>query len=1025
MMRISLVTVLFIFAAGAVLAQKDAAPKWLDTIPPRIETTPQKRYQATPFFITLEANEEATIWFGVNSSENMGEYTKSINVATAGITVIYFYGEDMYGNRSRTDTAAYILDFQPPQIRIKPDPGLYSSKIILQITADEPCRFYRHADPDAVNMIPVEDAFIIDREFKGYISAVDMAGNRSRTEELSYHVDTSSVAVTIQPPAGIYNAIVPVSFKASKNATVFYTFDPHTTAESFTPYHEPVFCPYGISLVRYYARSKSGRESIVMRANYVIDTIPPRIKSNVKTGENCDTVELSTKEQAEIRYSSDKNASFEQSAVYTAPLLFYHTGRAYVKASARDRAGNMSSLFRWEYKYDKVPPVVSASHPSGTYTKTFTLILKASEPSSIYYTLDGSSPAKKSFLYRNGIPVSKSGITTIRYCAVDEADNLSDEGRLQFTLDFSPPRVVARLEAGEAEGEYLVSLRTIESGRIFYETGDKIPTFSSPVYTSRIVMTSGQVLRYFAVDDAGNASEIVTMDDLQKPVVSVYPEGGVYRRHIAIGFSKSMESEIFWRIPPDTTFRTYKDSIALKQEGMHTFEYYSRSVTGFKSPIRQVQYLLDWTPPRVTISVKKGMSDSMTVFFECSENASIYYTYDGTSPFFSATTRNAGNKFTKSNDRISIYRGAEAKLAFFAEDAAGNQGAISVVDIFRPSAIPNIQPGKDRVHNRILSLSLHSYDDRSQIYYEHHGKTPTIQSPVFKEPVTLLRSDTITAFVVDASGYHGKIDTFVYHIDLPPSPHFTFAPQVLSAGAEVTFNASGTIDYESRPADLVYRWDFDGDGAMEVQRKGEPLVRYTYPEAGTFNATLEVVDQMKRSAKISHEVSVRGICPEDMVFVPREAGRSMCIDRYEWPNKKGGVPLVEVSWVRAKMYCHDVGKRLCTADEWQYACSGRDQKKIKGGGTLGRYPYGAQYKEGVCPAEGDEIYKSGEFKNCNERFGTGDMVGNVWEWVADKNNGSPVIMGGSFKYGSKAHCGLSSESSFTTESKITGFRCCK
>ena len=124
------------------------------------------------------------------------------------------------------------------------------------------------------------------------------------------------------------------------------------------------------------------------------------------------------------------------------------------------------------------------------------------------------------------------------------------------------------------------------------------------------------------------------------------------------------------------------------------------------------------------------------------------------------------------------------------------------------------------------------------------------------------------------------------------------------------------------------------------------------------------------------------------------------------------------------MHCYDEGKRLCTAEEWQYTCSGRVQKKVQGT-TLGRYPYGIHYDAGRCPTEGEKMYKSGQFPECKETFGTFDMLGNVWEWVADEQNGSPVIVGGSFKYGNKAHCGLSSESSLTAESQYTGFRCCK
>ena len=49
-----------------------------------------------------------------------------------------------------------------------------------------------------------------------------------------------------------------------------------------------------------------------------------------------------------------------------------------------------------------------------------------------------------------------------------------------------------------------------------------------------------------------------------------------------------------------------------------------------------------------------------------------------------------------------------------------------------------------------------------------------------------------------------------------------------------------------------------------------------------------------------------------------------CVDRYEWPNKKGELPLLLVSWMDAKKMCEDAGKRLCTVAEFDFACEGPD-----------------------------------------------------------------------------------------------------
>jgi hypothetical protein len=112
------------------------------------------------------------------------------------------------------------------------------------------------------------------------------------------------------------------------------------------------------------------------------------------------------------------------------------------------------------------------------------------------------------------------------------------------------------------------------------------------------------------------------------------------------------------------------------KEGIFSLEYYSETPAGLKSPIRRNEYAIDMTPPHISLNVKKGLRDSISVFFESSKNATIYYTIDGSSPAYSATTRTLANKFLRSQDRLSILRKADVKLAFFAEERHHGIGSV-------------------------------------------------------------------------------------------------------------------------------------------------------------------------------------------------------------------------------------------------------------------------------------------------------------------------------------------------------------
>jgi formylglycine-generating enzyme required for sulfatase activity len=134
--------------------------------------------------------------------------------------------------------------------------------------------------------------------------------------------------------------------------------------------------------------------------------------------------------------------------------------------------------------------------------------------------------------------------------------------------------------------------------------------------------------------------------------------------------------------------------------------------------------------------------------------------------------------------------------------------------------------------------------------------------------------------------------------------------------------------------------------------------------------------------------------------------RHFCIDRYEWPNKKGERPSVMVSWYQARDACKAQGKRLCRDGEWTLACEGREHLP---------YPYGYQRNSAACnidkphpdvdenaianprtrDAEVARLWQgepSGTRPACVSPFGVYDMTGNVDEWVVNES-GHPYASG--------------------------------
>jgi hypothetical protein len=134
-------------------------------------------------------------------------------------------------------------------------------------------------------------------------------------------------------------------------------------------------------------------------------------------------------------------------------------------------------------------------------------------------------------------------------------------------------------------------------------------------------------------------------------------------------------------------------------------------------------------------------------------------------------------------------------------------------------------------------------------------------------------------------------------------------------------------------------------------------------------------------------------CPKGMILVDMPPGKTdvpffkVCIDKYEYPNKRGTLPQGNLSFEDARRLCEADGKRLCTAEEWQWACSGREGYP---------YPYGWVLDTKVCNSEGvRKPEPSGKRYKCVGKFGVSDMSGNIYEWVANAVQ-TPVLMGGSY-----------------------------
>lgn len=199
----------------------------------------------------------------------------------------------------------------------------------------------------------------------------------------------------------------------------------------------------------------------------------------------------------------------------------------------------------------------------------------------------------------------------------------------------------------------------------------------------------------------------------------------------------------------------------------------------------------------------------------------------------------------------------------------------------------------------------------------------------------------------------------------------------------------------------------DGDYCTDVETK---CLRSTYAK------------QNKKT--ICHEFESPSKC------IGSKIHKRYCIDKYEFPNKKGENPLVMKNFPEAQRMCAALNKRVCTETEWTQACEGpeykpypygyiRDPNKCRGDRP---YRFPSQQKNGLLlthSADKEKAQKelarlwdavpSGSQPDCVSDFGVYDMPGNADELAASetpapKSKFLNVTTGGPWVEGVRNQC---------------------
>jgi hypothetical protein len=214
-------------------------------------------------------------------------------------------------------------------------------------------------------------------------------------------------------------------------------------------------------------------------------------------------------------------------------------------------------------------------------------------------------------------------------------------------------------------------------------------------------------------------------------------------------------------------------------------------------------------------------------------------------------------------------------------------------------------------------------------------------------------------------------------------------------------------------------WRFEPDTLWQVW-SGTPVA-----VERTANLAFKAIDRCGRvmATRVEYyeitDERTDSLCPQDMELI-KIGATQFCIDRYEWPNRKGALPQSYISQYQARDSCFTAGKRLCSSEEWSLACSGP---------YSWNYPYGQEYERYACVTHDTTVRPSGSKPECRAFFGVFDMSGNLLEWTSTPSKDNPQffnVMGGFWQSGPRSGCFDIRYSYFPqNRHNPVGFRCCK
>lgn len=499
---------------------------------------------------------------------------------------------------------------------------------------------------------------------------------------------------------------------------------------------------------------------------------------------------------------------------YTGPFTL--SANTTLKFASVDVLNNNEVTNTAQYAFYKTAPVTTAVLSGGslvggsivTSQATVTVKLTASDPTAtIYYTTNGTIPTTASTRYT--LPISilateKLTTTTLQFFAADLAGNKE----LVKTEKYSVVALVT--SATPAGGTYFtpktVTLTaTSANAAIYYTTDGSTPTIYSQKYSSPLVVNKTTILKYFAVDTAGNVEAVKTQTyTINSLTTTATPAGGRFASNQAVTLeANETGAAIYYTIDGTTPKKTSKKftapilitDITTPRSTTTVLQYFAVDQSGVTEDIKTQIYVIDKVVP-ATIPNYDAPNGTLTLATNNTADRIRYRLYGSAQADYTSPLAIPGNTIVK----------------FFATSAAGN--AEQTQTFYCPSATPGPALYLETLPNGATTSNSTLYIGGNAAPFDAATLTIALNGGA-AVPVTTSQTD----------------GSFSYQLDISAAAEYTIVTTVTDSGNNVS--DTRTIHKVAPAAPPV----FTVSHPMDNSTVKSPSISV----AGTVNATITKV----------------------------------------------------------------------------------------------------------------------------------------------------------------------------------------